>query len=112
MHALLAEGVTPDSADTTGSTLLMGSASLNNLDILKLLLNNGASVNKVNFNGETAFSYACARGNLECAKLLYEHGADINVRIGCSGSRPLDWAERNSSDEFIDWMKKNGALKG
>ncbi len=112
MHALLIEGVNPDLTDTTGSTLLMDSASLGNFDIVKLLLNHGASANKANMSGETAFSFACARGNLECAKLLYENGADINIRIGYSGSRPLDWAERFSSDEFIGWMREIGALRG
>lgn len=47
-----------------------------NIDICKLLIDNGAEVDAVNYSDETPLFGAADMGNVEIVKLLLEHGAD------------------------------------
>ena len=60
------------------NTLMYASASENaNLEIVKLLLNNGAAVNAVDSTGMTALMLAAERGHLQIVTLLLNNGANI-----------------------------------
>ena len=54
-------------------------AGLNNLAIVKLLVEHGAQVNHVAGRDSTALSFACAHGNLDMVRYLVEKGGDIRI---------------------------------
>ena len=60
-------------------TLLHHAAKAGNVDILRLLMQNGAIVDAVDALGNTAAHYACLKGNSAAAIALCESGADLTV---------------------------------
>jgi uncharacterized protein len=54
--------------------------AVDNLDMVKLLIANGAEVNQRNFRGATALMGAAASGSVSIVKYLLEKGADVNAR--------------------------------
>ena len=105
---LCKNGVDPDVKDTTGGTVLIDASAVGNIDLLKTLVKCGANPSHQNDSGESGFSFACAFNQMESAKVLYAAGADINHSIGENGGKPMDWAMRFGSDEFIEWLKEIG----
>ncbi|BCS83498.1 putative ORFan [Cotonvirus japonicus] len=68
--------------DIAGNTPLLNSITCpnhSNLEIIKVLLNNGADVNKYNHRGETPILKAIACRNLAIIELLLTYNADVNV---------------------------------
>ena len=61
------------------NTALMYSIEHNNIEIVELLLKNGAKVDKKNKWGDTALNYASHKCYTEIVKLLIKYGADISV---------------------------------
>lgn len=51
---------------------------LGNIEIVQLLLGNGADINLINNSGNRPIYYACDLGNIELIKYLIEHGANFN----------------------------------
>lgn len=51
---------------------------LGNIEIIQLLLGNGADINLINNSGKSPIYYACKHGNIELIKYLIEHGANFN----------------------------------
>jgi ankyrin repeat protein len=49
------------------------------MNIVRLLLENGASVNHRDGYGQTALMRASRKGHTDVVKLLLEHGADVNI---------------------------------
>lgn len=78
------------------STLLMIAIS-RNVEIVRLLLENGANPNVVNCNGSTALSIAIYFKNYALAELLIRYGANTDIVDGLSGKLPLE----NVYDQFI-----------
>ncbi|HDZ44756.1 hypothetical protein LCGC14_0525300 [marine sediment metagenome] len=100
---LIAHGVCVDQRDGLEMTPLMTAASDNDVEMIRLLLAQGADANACNWSSETAFSYACCYNCFEPAKLLHEHGVEIN-RPDTHGATPLDWAKYHASKRFYDWL--------
>ncbi len=71
----------PDLYDSVGLTPLMAASSINNLEIVKLLLEHGAaeSINEGRDEGITALMFACRSGNLEIVTLLLKNGATDSI---------------------------------
>lgn len=72
-------------ANSSGSTLLMKAAASitpGHLQILDLLLRNGADVNRVDAWGRTALHIACYVGNTEAAKRLLSAGISATIFDG------------------------------
>ncbi len=112
LRRLLEWGCDPDVRDTTGSTLLMDYCSVGVKEKVVLLLKHGADPNMQNLAGETSLSFACAKNHFSCARVLYEHGADLNKDVGENGGKPLDWAIRFGSKNFVKWLRAHGAIRG
>lgn len=81
--------------------------AFNNLEIVKLLIENRADVNVVN-SGNTALHIATFLNNQEIAKLLIENGADLNV-INKDGSTPLHMAVHKNKQELAKLFVENKA---
>jgi ankyrin repeat protein len=92
-----------------------------NLDIVKLLLDNGASINMKDTDGYTPLHHAANRKKLEdpnsmeinaklidIVNLLIDRGANLNVD-SISDDTPLDLAARNGDLEMVDLLINRGA---
>ena len=78
----------------------------NNIDIVKLLLYNGADTNIQNYYGETAIMFS----DYEITKLLLENGANINIRDN-QGYTVLDRPINDNKLELIKLFISNYKLK-
>jgi ankyrin repeat protein len=68
------------------------------LEIVELLLKNGADTNKSTKYGETPLSIACKYGHLEIVELLLKNGADVNpIRTDPKHSN-IDYHNKTESD--------------
>lgn len=83
-------------------------SSSNGIEILKLLLTNGAKVDAKNIIGQTPLFSAVISDNPEGAKILIAHGAKINVRQD-GGWTPLHLAALNGYSDVARVLIKNGA---
>ena len=50
------------------------------VEIVRLLVENGAEVNNKNNDGTTALLWAASKGYLEIVRLLVENGAEVNSK--------------------------------
>lgn len=64
--------------DKHGSRALHSAANDGYLEIIQLLIDNGADVNKPAGNGAVALHAAVSSGHVEIVKFLIAHGADVN----------------------------------
>ena len=58
---------------------LQKAAELNDIEIIKILLQHDADINGVNYLKTTALFEACSRGNIDVVRYLWRNGADINT---------------------------------
>ncbi len=88
---------------------LLQAAVNNSVEIVELLLKNGADVNKMDSlcNG-TALSESVERGHYQIVKLLLQHGAKCNIKQGKHGSVFYS-AVKKSHVDILDIMLKHGA---
>ncbi|KAH6971413.1 ankyrin repeat-containing domain protein [Ilyonectria sp. MPI-CAGE-AT-0026] len=63
----------------TQRTLLMKAVAVQNIDITRLLLSNGAPVNEVSFISGTALQIAIMNNDMDMVELLLEAGAEVNL---------------------------------
>jgi ankyrin repeat protein len=75
INAILAAGVEATARDIHGGTALMHAAANGNIDVTKLLVENGADLEAESEDGHTALMYAMEEGHTEIAELLEEAGA-------------------------------------
>ncbi len=97
-------------ADRDGRTLLFYAVLENNLDIVKLLIKEGANLNVKDKLGWSPLHYAINEHNPEMVKLLITNGAKINVKDSF-GNTPI-WravfASKGRGD-IIELLLLNGA---
>ena len=96
------------------------------VDIVKLLVKNGADVNKENKDGNTPLIKACKKENKNIVKLLIEYGADVNkenknivkllIEYGADvnkenkdGNTPLIYSCNHYYKDIAELLIENGA---
>ena len=93
--------------DWTGKTALHYAAEYGHLEIVELLLANGANVNRRDDDKATPLYFAAVGGFVDVARLLLDYGADINARDKARES-PMDGAvffgHMNVADLFQSFM--------
>jgi ankyrin repeat protein len=97
--------------DEYGWTPLHDAARKDNVEITRLLLQNGADVNaKTVRSNRTPLHFASDCGNFEIAQLLLQKGADVNA-ISKNGSSPLHLAieESNLHVDIVKLLLEKGA---
>jgi ankyrin repeat protein len=103
----LAWGVSVNSSHFfTRDTPLIEAAANGHLDVVKLLIENGADVN---LKGEAWYGplhAAAAKGHIEVVKILLENGADVNI---FHQNKPLHNAAMNGHIEVAEILLANGA---
>ena len=90
-------------------TVLSASCRLNNYEISKLLIENGA---KVDGEGESGFGMihypllnAVRSNNIKLVQLLIDNNCTIDIRNE-EGTTPFTIAELNENQEILDLLKK------
>ena len=90
----------------TQDTLLIEAAANGHLDVVKLLIENGADVN---LKGEAWYGplhAAASKGHIEVVKILLENGADVNI---FQQNKPLHNAAMNGHIEVAEILLAHGA---
>lgn len=81
--------------DATGKTALfyaVHNTSSEQVNIIRVLLENGAKVNEADMFGKTPLHYAAEIGKSRCIPILLRKGASVDARDK-NGKTPLDLAE-------------------
>lgn len=106
----------------TNRTALILASDRGNLDIVKLLVKNGAKINYTNSNDEGALSLATLSKNYDIVLYLLQQGADCKIilykKYNSDNSETLvymkDWIEANRSakeyPEIKELLNKKGCL--
>ena len=89
------------------STPLHLAVDLSHIDIVKLLLENGADANDVDTVGRTPFHFACMRGNMDIANLLIKEGCDIH-KNEMTGHSAMHFACMSDNVKMVEFLLKNG----
>lgn len=91
-----------------GSTPLHYAASVGNLPMTKLLIEQGADVNMRDQGGNTPLKRATQMGQLETAVWLLQNGSDPNA-TATNGQSPLHVAVIRNRPSMVDLLLKHGA---
>jgi len=78
----------------------------NSLDIVKILVENGADLEVGNHNNYTPLHVAAQAKNIEIVKYLIEKGADLNAKNN-ENKTPLDLAKEQGHKEIVELLSKN-----
>ena len=93
-----------DGRDDYGTTALMYAAAAGDLEMARLLLENGAPINAQTDVGTTALMFAAAFGHVEVVRFLVENGADIHIQNGYNYTA-LSLAEERGHQEVVDFLR-------
>jgi ankyrin repeat protein len=113
VRLLLEKGAKVDGRDdASGVTALMTSATYDNLEAAKVLVEYKANVNLKNSRGETPLQMACRTGDLTFVKLLIDHGADV-LAADREGYSPIccaaaGWGWGKQYAEIIQLLVQHG----
>ena len=91
-----------------GRTPLMTAVLRDNIDILTLLLENGAQVNIIDERGDTALHLSVLKNNLAITEILLKNNANTHIKNN-QGKTPLMTAEENKYDEIRLQLIEAGA---
>jgi ankyrin repeat protein len=108
VRELLQKGVKPDERDSFGGTALHAAMFQKNMQIVKLLLQNGFNINAQGTqNAYTPLHDAVWANNLEAAKLLLDEGAKTNLK-GKDGLTPFGKAKHEGKTEIAKYFESRG----
>ncbi len=108
IQKMLDDGFDPNIDLFEGKTALHISAGLDNIAIVKLLLEHKAVPDTADNNGDTPLMLASFSGNREIIDLLINAGVDMNKRnkSGCSAA---GWSLIGDLPEICDYLISKGA---
>ena len=105
-------GTSVNAWDEYGVTTLHYAAEAEkpNLNVVKMLIAQGAQINVKDKNGRTPLYGAVVKSSLEIVKFLVQSGADVNTK-DASGYSPLTWAAASSRADYkiIGFLIQAGA---
>jgi ankyrin repeat protein len=90
------------------STALMEAAYVNALDVVKLLVENGADINALGLGGYPAIMWAADSGGYESVVYLVEQGADPSFIRKPGKMNALDFAIRGGYPELEEYLRSLG----
>ena len=100
-----------DLRDSDGATLLIWASFKGNLDIVKMLVDEGHQVDDVDNLGLNALSYSATQGLDLIISYLVGIGANVNL-TDKEGNTALIWAVRSGSVKSVSTLIKNCANPG
>lgn len=80
--------------------------SIDDIEIMKLLIENGADVNLKNKMNMTALTIAVISNKIEAVKLLLEKGAETDIPSTINDKTPIMFAKENRNKEIIELLQK------
>jgi ankyrin repeat protein len=124
----LSLGVDPDEPSrygwkrhAEGQTPLTAAAQGGHVDVIRILLENGADPNLLDSGSrwphETALSTAAIHGRIEVCRVLLDAGADPNIptnprgRGDTGGWTALDWALQGKQSDVAQLLRERGAIE-
>ena len=108
IDAMALKGVTLDSTDECGRTVLHLAVSDRNEPIVRRLLDNGADISMKDVSGSTVLKYSIMENDMHFVSVLIEYGADIN-EIYNYGRMPLHLCIERHLNALSDLLLKHGA---
>ena len=81
----------------------------NDLDIVKILINNEADINSIDIYGDTPLHDACCRGLIEIVDELISLGADLYKKNN-RGNTPLNIARNCGYSYIVEKYKNNKSM--
>ena len=102
------EGGIDVNANSKLGTALHRAVLRGHMDIVDLLINNGANVNLKSESGDTALHYAAKKNHIDIVEMLLKNGADINI-TGYRGLVPLHFAVTFDSVQLSEKLIIHGA---
>ena len=106
------ELLTPEFAinekDPSGMTALQIAVREDNMEMIEILIGNGADVNLHSTRLQFTPLHIAVRKSDEMAKLLIAHGADVNQK-NKDGATPLHLAGRTGNSQMVEFLIANGA---
>ena len=83
--------------------------AIDNFEMVKVLVDNGADVNALTFTMEPLIILAIKDGNFKPVKYLIDNGAEVNAKTVFDGETPLMVACQQEALETVKYLLKNGA---
>lgn len=107
---LIKGGADPNNTNNTGSSPLILACRFGHLNVVRVLLNNGAKIEEPKTpKGRTPLMVACAYSSgITIIKLLVEKGANINATAN-DKSTPLMLAARMAKADVVEYLVSKGA---
>ena len=105
---LVKAGIHYTARNAEGEPPLIAAAENARLDIVKLLLENGADAAARSSNGESALHAAALHADAGIARLLLQNGAQVDA-LNHDGESPLFWAALSGSIEVVKLLAERGA---
>ena len=104
---LLQKGADPNIASNNDFKVapLHSAAAISQIEIVNILLQNGANVNAKQSSGVTALHSAAHNGATDIVKLLLQNGADKKAKTE-DGKSVLDFAKEGNFTEIINLLNK------
>lgn len=103
---LLDNGIHVDIEDDFGCSPLIRLACMNgNVEVAKILIDNGADVNKKDKMKKSALMAAATNGKIDLIKVLVEKGADVYAENEF-GHRAVDFSETFGKKEVESYLKE------
>jgi len=96
----IGRGMSVDTSDESGNTLLMRASRDTQLEMVQTLLGLQASIKHRNFAGDTALMFAALGGNLEIVRLLAKAGADVH-HAGWAPIHYCAWAGKTAVCQYL-----------
>ena len=78
------------------------------LEMLDVLIDNGADINAQDLRGETPLNHAASLGHIRIVEMLIARGADVNL-AGRFGDRPLHNAVHSGNPHMVRMFIEKGA---
>lgn len=98
----------PIKASAAGGTSLEMACQEGHLEVVQILLENGASINERGYLGFTPIRVAARNGHLEVVKHLAEKGANIDEQANDKAT-PLEHAAAKGHYEIVEFLLSKGA---
>ena len=108
VQLFLAAGMSPNTRDEEGYTVLMNAIGANSDAVAKVLLNGGADANARRESGPTPLHLVALTGNSQIAKLLIKHHADVNATSNI-GETPLMISALRGYADIVKLLIRGGA---
>lgn len=102
LQSMIEAGLSPNTTDNRGNSLLMLSAYNANTSTCKMLLEFGANPNSSNDHGHSILAGTAFKGYLDICKLLVEYGVQIDKK---ATKNPIVFAAIFGREEVVNYLQ-------